>query len=889
MAVGRPLAEPIYLERPRLLSALPREPGNAAVLEAPFGYGKTVLLAQWAEGLAGFRRIWIDLLPGDDPRARLFEALGLAREAPWRALIRELKKRPTLIVIDDLGALEPVAPLFKELPALVGVASRGRLAHPELARLAAAGRLVRLGAEDLAFTKEEAIRLVGDRARGEALWQKTGGWPIALHLAAVSRGEPDWASLVAGLRESLAPALFSELLFLAATRTLPREAARPETERLAQLGLLHRAEGGYRIHAALAEALPEPEVQAALLKDQDRLSPALLGRALERLGLWPELAALLERPPGPGLAAVDPAAVLRWDARAPGPRGPNRRMRVAVALLHLGRLDEGAAAARAIAREETTPPAIALEALGLAAYFLAEGGRGEEARSLLHEAEPFEAAVEDDPEFLARYLNDKASVLYKLGEKAAAKDALARALDRIPRESPFFPLLRANLATLRFELEGRLLGHRRVLEEVVRAWEAGEVPEQFTDPEVELELARDLWLLGEVEAALRRLRRAEAGGEKKRTAGVRARIERAAIQGDEAALLEALAEAEALAQPALADRARAELARLALARGEREAARRWLCPAEGFWSRLVRAELEADPGRLPRPKTREEALFVLAARVRLGDAAALDELLALTDAGERVLPALVPLDRLPLNRPELARAYPLAVVLKSGWKDAILARKEEIPPLRVRVLGAFDVAGPLGEVRLSGRLAEVFALLLLGLDRDAILEAVWPGLDRERARNNLYVQQNHLRRLLEPWGVPTYLTEAGLTRVEADLFDLEKALEKGDARAALSLYREPVFAGVDNPQVDAYRETLKARLLAVLRAALKQHPDDEALLEGLFWLEPWDPAAAAPWIRRLVESGRRERALSAYRRFAEAYAATLDEPPPPFEALLRPV
>jgi DNA-binding SARP family transcriptional activator len=196
------------------------------------------------------------------------------------------------------------------------------------------------------------------------------------------------------------------------------------------------------------------------------------------------------------------------------------------------------------------------------------------------------------------------------------------------------------------------------------------------------------------------------------------------------------------------------------------------------------------------------------------------------------------------------------------------------------------VTGPLGEVRLSGRLAEVFALLLLGLDRDAIADAIWPELDRERARNNLYVQLNHLRKLLEPWGVTTYLTEAGLTRVRADLFELEEALQTGDAHAALARYREPVFPGIDNPRVDAYREALKARLVNLLRAALHAHPD-ETLLEGLFSLEPWEPEAAARWIHALMERGRRERALAVYRRFTEAFAATLDEPPPPLDALLR--
>ena len=56
-----------------------------------------------------------------------------------------------------------------------------------------------------------------------------------------------------------------------------------------------------------------------------------------------------------------------------------------------------------------------------------------------------------------------------------------------------------------------------------------------------------------------------------------------------------------------------------------------------------------------------------------------------------MLPGLVPLERLPRARPDLARHYPLGEVLKSGWKAAIERRLGEVPPLEVALLGGCKV------------------------------------------------------------------------------------------------------------------------------------------------------------------------------------------------------
>ena len=873
--VGRPLPEVLCLTRPRLLKRLPRSPGYLVLLEAPFGYGKTVLLAQWAEQLGAFRRLWIELYPESDPKAALLEALGLPEGASWKAVLKDLARRPTLVVFDDLEGLEPLGPLLRALPALMGIASRKRLVHPELARLASTGRLLRLGAEELAFTPEEAAALVGDEERGRRLWQETGGWPIALHLAATT-GNPDWPSLVAGLRSTLSPELYEELLLLAATGELPREAATPATRRLAELGLLQRAEGGFRIHAALAEALPIEEKRRALLRHKDRVPGLLYGRALERLGLWEELALLLEAPAGEGPLGAPPGDVLRWDRRAPGPRGSHRRMRVAIARLNAGERRAAIEELLALARDPKTPPLVALEAYGVAFFELAGPGLGEIERAfeVLEEAKRLEPYAQEDREFYARYLANVASVYYYAGRLAEALHILSEAQGMLGPENPFFHVLAVNHAALRFELEGDLLGHRQVHERAVRAVLEGQIPPYVLEGSVWADLARDRALLGEREEAHALLEKAPAYL-RERLGVLATRVELYRLKEDEAGLREALLEAEILGDEGLTDRARGALAELLAAFGRTEEALRLVEGAKGFWSQRALALLKGDAGLLPRARTREERLALAAGRYRLGEREAIFELVRLTNAGARVLPAFFPLADLPKDHPELAQAYPLRELLASGWKAAIRARLDEVPPLLVRVLGRFAVAGPLGEVVLQGRLRELFALLLLGLDRDALMAAIWPEADRERARNNLYVQLNHLRKLLEPWGVPTYLDEAGLVRVESDLARLIEALEAGDAATAGRLYRAPIFPGVDNPRIDAFREEIRERV----RRLLVEKGEERGLF-SLFLEDPADPEVARALYRRLLELGREAEAERVAGRFRDAFEAELGEKAP---------
>ena len=297
------------------------------------------------------------------------------------------------------------------------------------------------------------------------------------------------------------------------------------------------------------------------------------------------------------------------------------------------------------------------------------------------------------------------------------------------------------------------------------------------------------------------------------------------------------------------------------------------------------ALLREDPALLPpRPEAREERLYWHAARYRLlREEEDLKALLSLTDARERVLPGLVPLDLLPRKRPELARAYPLEEVLRSGWKEAVALRLAEIPPLRVEVLGSFRVRNPLGGVELKGKAREVLAILLLGLPREEVAFALWPDLSEEAALNNLYVWLNRLRKALEPWGLPTYLGEEGLKHLACDLHALEEALRREDAEAAFALYREPLFPGLDHPLLDRKREEVFHRVRALF---LKK--GEPRYLERLLELDPLDEEALLPLVERCLARGQRARALAHLERYRRRLWEELGErPSPEVEALLR--
>jgi LuxR family transcriptional regulator, maltose regulon positive regulatory protein len=236
-----PRPGPGMVPRPRLTRHLDEclEQGLVLVC-APAGYGKTVLLADWAR-----RRqrpvAWLSLDEGDnDPirfwryavaaldrvRPGISERVGPLLGPPTPpsfagvviALINDLapqQKDEAVLVLDDYHAIgsQPVHASLKFLlehrPPGLRLVLASRADPPlALARLRARGQLAELRAAELRFTAEEAAALLRQLVAGAdaslpdadvaALTARTEGWAAGLQLAGLSlRGQADAAGFVA--------------------------------------------------------------------------------------------------------------------------------------------------------------------------------------------------------------------------------------------------------------------------------------------------------------------------------------------------------------------------------------------------------------------------------------------------------------------------------------------------------------------------------------------------------------------------------------------------------------------------------------------------------------------------------------------------------------------
>jgi LuxR family transcriptional regulator, maltose regulon positive regulatory protein len=197
------------------------------VAEAPAGYGKTLLLAQWRRTAMarGASAAWLTLDERDDER-RLLEGLTLSlRQATGRAdlalglagvpddpewgikaaagLLAEWSRlaRPVVLLLDDFdrltseGAREIGRYVVANLPTngriLMGM--RGIDSRPWVLELQAYGQLSVVNRSELAFTLEESIAFLEQRLPGgladniaAQMYERTGGWPLGLELFVAS-------------------------------------------------------------------------------------------------------------------------------------------------------------------------------------------------------------------------------------------------------------------------------------------------------------------------------------------------------------------------------------------------------------------------------------------------------------------------------------------------------------------------------------------------------------------------------------------------------------------------------------------------------------------------------------------------------------------------------
>lgn len=893
----RPRLDRGILPRDRLLRLMPDAPGHVVALEAPFGSGKSVLAAQWAEALEadGCRVVWA---APDDARtpliARLARALGIAHDTPAALVTERLwDVDPTVAIVEDVRPDTDLTDLLGDPRGYLLLASRARLEDAAVARLEAEGRLTRLGADELAFTPTEATELTGDAAQAQALHATTRGWALPLHAAARTGAPPEPQALLAGLRASLPAAAWSELAFLAALPYLPLASARSETEGLVDGGFVQALGNAYRLHAWYAELLRSrhhADVAEAVRLHGQRLPLALRGEAYAAVddpsGIADTLAAAVEAE----LWHTDAHRMVAW-AEAVGDAGPRVAWALGAAQRLLGHHEDAIThLERALSDPSFTPD----ERLGVARelfvpYAVIDPSRG---RALIDRGE---AWLDDaDAEVGARFLANAALLHAFGGSFDEAVDLARRALARYPQESAYRVAAEVNLALFEWNLTGDLDARVRAQAESLERVAA-------TYPVQALGQARDLGLLhlwlGDPERARPYLARAGAGEDAYPAAAIGARAAVAFLDGDRPQLEVLRRRARLFADPELADLCAMFAIRLALAADDLGGARRaWdESPRRPFAASahaltLLRSERPGDALALLAEydvADRIVRLHVSSARYRVtGEAGDLAAFLDATTAGVRLLPAFVPPDALPEDL-RFAAAYPLRALLAAGRHDAIAARANEIPPLRLELLGDFRVLLLDEPVALTRRQQEILTLLLLGASREQLAEEMWPQTDAAKQRNNLNVQLALLRKVIEPWGFSVYLSDGDLTRVHSDYAELVTELDAGDAPAVLRRYREPFATGMDLPRVDEERARLREAVVETLLAASDETRASEGYLRRVLELEPLHEEALQMLLRGLLRRGRRREALERYRRFEVQLREELDlEPLPETAALL---
>lgn len=898
MLAQRPKLGPLLRPRPRLLDRLPDSPGWIVWLEAAFGYGKSVLAAQWAEVLEadGWRVLWVSV-DGRGVKSSVAGLLGLPAESDWSALRRELWSGSTLLVLEDLSADDDVDELVLDVRGLLLLASRGRLGSTALLRSQTTGTTLRLGSVDLAFTVEEAATLFDSASVAEQAWRESGGWSLPLHVAALTGRAAAPEPLMVGVRTSLPVELWHELLFQAAVPYVPHSAATDASAALAAAGFTQEIDAGYRLHELMALSVSRAnadEVAAVVREQAGRLPLELRAEAYARASLIAELTKLLEEDEVPGrIGSLDPAGMLRWDELCGGEPGPVRLLSRAWALSVTGRRADAVAALDAVASCESAQAAHRLIALGWRVFELDPHQLEEAEDALSRAAEPLTSA---EPRAAAAFLTNASIFFHKRQDWARVGAMQERAIARltgVEGNDDHLAVLQHRLAEVRWETRGDLLGY---IEASERQYRLQAPVSQYNALVAQLALGTLKALLGDA-GAMQHLEFARTGSRHNAIVAHCAAAEAAALalKPEEFPAIAERFTPWRLPFPEMDERIHQLWARTLRLTGAPASALEVLADRSGPAIAAERALAFAALGRseearaaMPDPAaagSRLTRLETWAARFQVtGADADLSAVVEGTNAGARVLPHLLPLASLPRHRPELTHAYPIGEVLALRWGEAVALRLDEVPPLRVDLLGRHEVTLLGSKVALSTRHKEIIALLALGYDRTAVGLALWPDADKRKVRNNIQVQLTLLRHELEPWDVKTYLGDAGLERTVGDVFTLRDALAKGDVDQAARLYREPLAAGLDLALLDDERAQLREDMLQLLKRTARAEADPTravSLLDHVLRLDPLDEEAVADQVTALVAVGRRREAQKRYRVFEERLESELGMTPRP--------
>ena len=233
-----PVVRKEWAKRDELVDHLAGVTARLLLIDAPAGFGKTTLVAQWRSSPSESRSFaWVSLDPGDNDPGRLWrhvvcavqracpkfgadEVLSTLRmQTPDFAgrllplLVTELAAlpEPVVLVLDDYyvikdhGCHDQLAFLVKYLPPAVQLVLITRTDPPlRLARLRASGEVAEVRTRELRLGPAPAAELIAAVAGVELssadltdLLDRTEGWPAGLYLAALSlRGHPSPSAFI---------------------------------------------------------------------------------------------------------------------------------------------------------------------------------------------------------------------------------------------------------------------------------------------------------------------------------------------------------------------------------------------------------------------------------------------------------------------------------------------------------------------------------------------------------------------------------------------------------------------------------------------------------------------------------------------------------------------
>jgi LuxR family transcriptional regulator, maltose regulon positive regulatory protein len=299
----------MLVERPRLLSRLRESSGPVVLLNAPSGYGKSVLVGQWAEQDP---RPFPTLILGDahnDPALLITSVVaalepiepfdpgvttGLANLEPriekvvLPRLAESLRARriPFALVLDDFEridsapALAAVATIIANLPpgSHLVLATRTEPAL-SIGKLRAHRQVTEIGPEDLVLTKGECRDLLDGlgldltQEQVDTLHRRSEGWPAALYLAGLALGKA--TDLDASIERFAGDDRF-------VVDYIREEFLEPVSRR--QLDFLRRAAILDRLNGDLCDTVLERRGSASLLRELSRSN--MLLTPLDRSDEW---------------------------------------------------------------------------------------------------------------------------------------------------------------------------------------------------------------------------------------------------------------------------------------------------------------------------------------------------------------------------------------------------------------------------------------------------------------------------------------------------------------------------------------------------------------------------------------------------------------------------